>query len=155
MTRKLFAVALLNPAPLFAQAAPQSMTRATFEARVGAEFGDMDANKDGNLTKAEVEAWQTKTAATIATARNKAIFERLDADKNGSLSAAEFARLGPPPMKANPDALMAQMDANKDGKVTKAEHAAAGKARFTQLDANKDGTLTEAEARAAAAKQQK
>ena len=153
MTRKIFALALLVPAPLFAQAASPSMTRATFEARVGAEFGDMDANKDGVLTKAEVEAWQTKTAAMIATARNKAIFEKLDADHNGSLTAAEFARLGPPPMKANPEALMAQMDGNKDGKVTKAEHAAAGKARFTQLDTNKDGVLTEAEARAAAAKE--
>lgn len=149
MTAKLFALALLVPAPLLAQAGAQSISRATFEAKIGSEFGEMDGNKDGTLSKAEVESWQTRTAATIATARNKAIFARLDADKNGSLSAAEFARLGPAPVKANPDPLMAQMDKDKDGKVTKAEHSAAGSARFTQLDGNKDGTLTEAEARAA------
>ena len=105
------------------------------------------------VDRLDVVVASTDVAAMIATARNKAIFEKLDADHNGSLTAAEFARLGPPPMKANPEALMAQMDGNKDGKVTKAEHAAAGKARFTQLDTNKDGVLTEAEARAAAARE--
>ena len=76
MTIKLFALAMLVPAPLLAQAGAQGITRATFESRIGSEFGEMDGNKDGSLSKAEVEAWQTRTAATIATARNKAIFAR-------------------------------------------------------------------------------
>ena len=92
----------------------------------------------------------TAAAKIIVTGRDVRDGSLTGADvKNGSLTAAEFARLGPAPVKANPDPLMAQMDGNKDGKVTKAEHAAAGSARFTQMDGNKDGTLTEAEARAA------
>jgi len=152
MFRPILVATLLVPAPLLAQAAPPTMSRATFESKISSEFGEMDSNKDGSLTRAEVESWQTRTASQIATARNKAIFARLDADKNGSLNAAEFARLGPAPIKANPDPLIKAMDANKDGKVTKAEHNAAGSARFTQIDANKDGVLTEAEAKAAAGK---
>lgn len=153
MTRKIFAAALLVSAgPLFAQAAAPTISRASFEAKVGAEFADMDSNKDGSVTKAEVESWQAKTAAEIATARNKAIFARLDADKNGSISAAEFVKLGPAVTKPNAAPLMASVDSNKDGKITKAEHTAAVSARFNQMDANKDGVLTEAEARAAAPK---
>ncbi len=151
MNRKLFALALLLPAPLFAQAA-QSISRAEFEAKVSTEFNDMDSNKDGSVTKAEAEAWQVKTATQIATARNKAIFTKLDADKNGSISAAEFARLGPTVTKANADPLMASLDTNKDGKITKAEHTTAVAARFNAMDTNKDGAISEAEARAAAPK---
>ena len=153
MTRKIFAAALLASAgPLFAQAGASTMSRAVFESKVGAEFAEMDTNKDGSVNKAEVEAWQAKTAAEIATARNKAIFARLDADKNGSISAAEFGKLGPAVTKPNSAPLMASVDANKDGKITKAEHTAAVNARFNQMDGNKDGVLTEAEARASAAK---
>lgn len=152
MTRNFLALALVTAAaPLLAQASP-SMSRANFEAKVGAEFGAMDSNKDGSVTTAEVEAWQARTAAEIATARNKAIFAKLDADKNGSISAAEFAKLGPAVVKPNAAPLMASVDSNKDGKITKAEHSAAVTARFNQMDTNKDGMLTEAEARASAGK---
>ena len=152
MNRKLIALALLVPAPLFAQAAGPSISRADFQAKIGAEFTQMDSNKDGSVTSTEVEAWQAKTAAEIATARNKAIFARLDADKNGAISAAEFAKLGPAVVKPNAAPLMARVDTNKDGKITKAEHGAAVTARFNAMDANKDGTITQAEAQAAAKK---
>ena len=51
MTIKLFALAMLVPAPLLAQAGAQGITRANFESRIGSEFGEMDGNKDGSLSK--------------------------------------------------------------------------------------------------------
>ena len=60
------------------------------------EFRKMDADKNGQLTRAEIEQFQTQQLAAQARARNKSLFGQLDKDKNGQLSQAEFAKRSQP-----------------------------------------------------------
>ncbi len=144
----LFALALIAPAPLFAQAAggAQSVTRAKIVANAEAEFMRVDANKDGQMSRAEIENFQRSSGMARATARNKALFAELDADKNGQISAAEFAKVIQAP-EVDASAVL-RIDTNKDGQVSLAEHRAALLETFTKADTNKDGSLTANEAKA-------
>jgi Ca2+-binding EF-hand superfamily protein len=151
----LFAVALVASASSLAQAptpakpaAAPSIPRAKVVANAEAEFKRVDTNSDGQMSRAEVEAFQVATAMEMITARNKAIFAALDADKNGQISAAEFAKLNAGTPKVDPTNVM-RIDANKDGKISLAEHRNATIATFAQFDTNKDGLLSKAEAEAA------
>ena len=150
----LFTLALVAAAPLAAQtvaapqapAGPTSVTRAQVTANAEAEFARVDANKDGQMSRAEIENYQRISATARITARNKALFAELDADKNGQISAAEFAKASPVP---KPDATyVLRINANKDGQVSLAEHRGAALETFVKIDTNKDGTLTAAEVRA-------
>ncbi len=148
----LFALALIAPAPLFAQAAggAQSVTRAKIVANADAEFMRVDANKDGQMSRAEIENTQRASISARVNARNKALFAELDSDKNGQISPAEFAKASPAP---EPDAAaVLRIDTNKDGQVSLAEHRSATIDTFTKIDANKDGMITAAEVKAASEK---
>jgi hypothetical protein len=110
-------------------------TRAEVQTDVARMFGKLDANKDGFITQAEIDAQREHR------------MERLEK------RADHF----------DPAKMMARLDSNKDGKVTKAEADAAMAARmaakgkagnahgkgagrlFARADANKDGVLTSAE----------
>lgn len=143
----LFTLALATAAPLAAQStaptATKSVTRAQVIANAETEFARVDANKDGQMSRAEIENFQRTSATARVTARNKALFAELDADKNGQISPAEFAKASPVP---KPDAnFVLRIDTNKDGQVSLAEHRGAALETFTKIDANKDGTLTAAE----------
>jgi len=151
----LFAVALLASGPALAQAqapkaAVNSISRAKAIANAEAEFARVDTNKDGQMSRSEIETFQRAAAARIITARNKAAFAVLDTDKNGQISAAEFAKLNDTPVKVDPSGVLS-IDTNKDGQISLAEHRTATLETFTRFDTNKDGVLTEAEAKAAAA----
>ena len=158
----LFIVALVAAAPALAQAqapapapapagsAPTSVPRAKVVANAEAEFARVDTNKDGQMSRPEIETFQRASLTAMATTRNKAVFTALDADKNGQLSAVEFAKLNSPP-KVDASAVLT-IDTNKDGQISLAEHRTATLATFTQLDANKDGALTAAEVQAATSK---
>lgn len=149
--QSLLAIALLAPAPLFAQAEPPPLTRAKVTANVAVEFKKIDANNDGQLTKAEIEQAQLNAIRERIQARNRALFAMLDADKSGQISAAEFNKL--PAAAPRPDASnLLRFDTSKDGKISSAEHSTATFANFDRMDANKDGTVSVAEMRAAAAK---
>ncbi len=128
-----------------------SVTRAKVAADAEAEFKRVDTNKDGQMSRAEIETFQVAIATTMLAARNKEAFAALDADKSGQLSAAEFAKLssGTPKVDAGP---VLSIDTNKDGQVSLAEHRGAKLETFARFDANKDGTLTAAEVQAATAK---
>ena len=145
------ALALLASAPAFAQNEPKPLPRAMFIATAEAEFNKVDTNKDGQMSKLEIETFQRSSALAAADARSKAIFAALDADKNGQLSVTEFAKLTskPPTVDA---ARVLKMDSNKDGKLSLAEHRTAALANFDRLDANKDGLVTAAELKAAQGK---
>ena len=107
------------------------------------DFAAIDADKDGRITKAEVEAFR---AARVAAA---------DADKDGKLSPVELkaqmmARAG-----ARADEMIARMverhDSDGDGLISAAE-LAAGPAPmdiFDRIDRDKDGAISAAEAAAA------
>lgn len=143
----LFAFALVAPAALSAQAGIQSVARAKIVANAEAEFARVDTNKDGQMSRAEIEASQLAVITARVNARNKALFAEFDADKNGQISAAEFAKASPAP---KPDATQVlRIDTNKDGQISLAEHRAATIDTFTKIDTNKDGLITGDEVKAA------
>ena len=147
--RSLVALALLAPAPLLAQAAPaaQPLPRAQFITTMDGEFRKVDADKDGQLTRVEVELYQKAAVLAMAQRGSQALFARLDTDKNGHISPAEFARLPMNPPRADPNALL-KFDTGKDGKVSLIEHRTATLANFDRLDTDKNGIVTPAEMKA-------
>jgi Ca2+-binding EF-hand superfamily protein len=149
----LFAAALMASAQTQAQApaAPKTLPRAKVVADADAEFARVDTNKDGQMSRAEIETFQRATATAMITKRNAALFATLDTNKNGQISAAEFAKLNAVPIKVDPSNVL-RIDTNKDGQISLAEHRTATLDTFTQFDTNKDGTLTEAEVKATATK---
>jgi hypothetical protein len=136
-----------------AVAAPQgaaggAISRAQFVAQMDNQFGKMDANRDGQLSKAEIEQSQTEAAVAEAKARNRARFAELDTDKNGQLSPAEFAAATPPPPAANGQPTLTRGDRNRDNQISLAEHRIVTLANFDRLDTNRDGVVTPAEMKA-------
>ena len=109
----------------------------------------MDADKNGQVTRSETEAFQRAVAVAESGARARALFSKLDTDRNGQLSMAEFAKAQSGPPQVNGQPFVTQLDANKDGKVSLVEHRAGKLRRFDNIDSDKDGTVTAAEMRAA------
>jgi Ca2+-binding EF-hand superfamily protein len=136
--------------------APKPVTRADFVRGLDTRFAAMDTNKDGVLSKAEIQAAQSQALQTVGKMRDERVraeFNQLDTNKDGQLSYAEFSA-GAPTVKAGEtaDQLAAQLDANKDGKVSADEFKNPQLAKFNALDANKDGTVSVDEMRKAATK---
>ena len=113
-----------------------------------AEFRKMDADKNGSVTKSELEAFQRIAAVAQAQQRNRALFGRLDADRNGQLSRAEFARMTSAPPAANAAPAVARFDANRDQAISLVEYRAGTLANFDRLDADKDGYVNQSEMKA-------
>ena len=137
-----------KPAETPQPAGPQPIKRTAFIAQMDSQFSKMDADKNGHLTKAEIEQFQQSQALAEAQERNRALFAQLDADKNRQLSPAEFAKLvaASPPTDATP--IMARIDGNRDGQVTPSEYRTATLANFDRLDTDKNGTVTPVEMKA-------
>ena len=123
--------------------------RATYITIQDGEFRKMDADKNGQVTRAEVEDFQRLTAVATAQARNRQMFAQLDTDRNGQLSPAEFARVAAPAGPVNGQPVIAQLDLDKDGQISLVEHRTAKLASFDRIDTDKDGVATVAEMRAA------
>jgi len=139
------------------------------------QFDAIDADKDGQLSRAEVTAWVTarhdemrqrieshvKAADTnrdgqISLDEAKAglpmvadHFDFLDANKDGQVSKTEFERMRDPgAMRSEVLARLQAADKDKDSKLNLAEAQVAFPAlavRFSQLDKDNDGFLTLAE----------
>lgn len=151
----LFAAALAGPTAAqtgrsaqSSQPQAQPIPRATFLSNMDTEFRRIDADRDGALTRKEVETYQTSQIIEAAQARKRALFAGLDTDRNGVLSPAEFMRL--PSNEPAPNALgfIARFDANRDSRISQVEYRARTLANFDALDADKDGVVTGAEMRA-------
>jgi Ca2+-binding EF-hand superfamily protein len=139
-----------------AQAAPQSETRANFAAKIDSAFNNVDTNHDGNVTKAEIQALQTKELQDMQTRQQQqmdAEFKKLDTNHDNSLSVAEFKAAARPLPAPAPDEPLKRLDTNKDGKISKDEYRAPKLADFDKADANHDGTVTVAELQAIAKRQ--
>jgi len=157
LSKALLALVALaaTTAPAAAQnraADPPPIPRATFLANMDTEFRKMDADRNGMLSRKEIEDYQTAQGLLQLQARNRQLFAALDTDRNGVLSPAEFARLPtmlpsvPPP---NPEAMLQRFDTNRDRQISLVEYRAGTLANFDRLDADKDGVVTAAEMKAA------
>ena len=147
------AVAALAPtaganAQAAAQAPAKPLARSQFIAEMDAEFRKTDADKNGQLTRTEIEQYQKLQAVAQAQARNAAMFAQLDADKNGQLSKSEFAKIATPAPTANAQPMLSRMDGNRDQQISLVEHRTATLANFDRLDADKDGNVSAAEMKA-------
>ena len=153
MTKFLFggaaAAALVAGGVAFAQPAPQpgqpgkraahmmkTEARTDVPAQVQRMFARLDANRDGFITKTEVDAVQGQFADKAAKKAQRfdgdKMFDRLDANRDGKITPAEA------------EAARAARIAAKGGQPAQA-HAAAVGGLFARADANKDGTITRAE----------
>lgn len=134
------------PAPAAPQGAvAESISRSQFTAQMDSQFRKMDLDRNGQLTKSEIEQSQTEAALAEAKARNRARFAELDTNKNGQLSPAEFALAAPPPPAANRQPTLTRGDRNRDNQISLAEHRIVTLANFDRLDTNHDGVVTPAE----------
>lgn len=151
LAHALFAAALLagsaaaqtqKPTPPQQPAGPQPILRAAFIAQMDAQFGKMDADRNGQLTRTEIEQFEQQWALAEAQERNEALFDQLDVNKNGQLSAKEFAKLVTEPAAVSAGPMLSREDGNRDGQISLAEHRAATLANFDRLDADRDGVVS-------------
>lgn len=103
------------------------------------DFGAADTDKDGKLTRAELDAWRQQQVAAM------------DADKDGFVSAAEMkaaiiARLS---LRADDmvERRIAAQDEDGDGRLSMAEMEAGSRADrlFGRIDTDGDGAISQAE----------
>ncbi len=131
-----------------ASASAEPLARSRFIADMDNEFRKMDADKNGLLTRIEIEQYQKLSAVAQAEARNRTLFVQLDADKSGQLNKAEFAKLVTAPPAANAQPMLSRMDGNRDQQISLVEHRTATLANFDRLDTDKDGIVSPAELKA-------
>lgn len=140
-----------RPAPALgppAKTAARPVARSVFIASMDAEFRKMDADKNGTVTRTEIEGFERAVSVVKAQAKNRQLFARLDTDRNGQLSAAEFSRLASPaPADAGP--MLSRMDLNRDQSLTLIEYRTATLSNFDRMDSDKNGVVTPAEMKAA------
>lgn len=129
--------------------APEPVPRTLFITTMDGEFKKMDADKNGVLTKREIEDFQRVTSSLAAKRRNVALFAALDVDKNGQISPTEFVNLPMSVAQPNAAPVMAQVDGNRDGQATLIEYRIGNLRNFDQMDSDKDGVVTPAEMKAA------
>ena len=157
MKRVLMAAAMFSAISTAATAqdtgqkeAPKPVTRTALSAELDADYADMDSDKDGKVTPAEINTRLVKSAeAKLEVIRKErdAAFAKLDANSDGSISKAEFDEKAKLPTIKEPDAkpFLDRFDTNKDGAISKDEFRAPTLANFDKTDKNKDGTVTPAE----------
>ncbi len=103
-------------------------------------FDQIDADKDGKVTEAEISAFRAQR------------FAAADADKNGSLSLEEMTAMQTAEMQdrigQRAARMIAHLDGNADGQISAEEFAAGrgAKSPFQRADADGDGAISKAEA---------
>ena len=165
----LAAAAAVQPAPAIAPARGSGVQeRAAVAARVQALFARIDANRDGFVTREEVqgaramhkqrlrqgaEGRQRALDPAMQQQRRMAAFDRMDSNRDGAISRAEFAqaqerrmgrRSGAGPAGFGPR-LFETADANRDGRISLQEATAYAYQRFDMADLDRDGRLTREE----------
>ena len=134
-------------------------TRAEVVKVLDERFTAIDANHDGVLTPAELQAIEAQVIqnqkAEIAGAVQRA-FAKLDTNKDGRLSIEEYGAAAPKVVASATDnaaELVKLLDTDKNGKISNDEFKRRTLSGFDKLDANKDGTVTPAERAKAVAPQ--
>lgn len=131
------------------QAEDQPIPRTLFLSNMDTQFRSMDSDRNGSLSRKELEDYQRAEAAAQAQARTRELFTRLDTDRNGVLTPAEFSKLITPNANAaNAAPLLQRFDSNRDGTISLVEYRAGTLVNFDNLDTDKDGIVTAAEMKA-------
>ena len=151
--------ALAAPAkPPAVRAAPKEVPRAALQARLDARFTQIDTDKNGALSRPEIDAAHSKfvglTKAAVSTEIRQE-FAATDANKDGQATVEEMTAATPAEGRAGVPTALAKLDSNKDGKLSLAEFAAAVPAPplgstddfLARFDADKDGKVSAAEYR--------
>jgi hypothetical protein len=94
-------------------------------------FQEMDTNKDGKISQAEIQAFEAARAAEI------------DANHDGVITADEVRAFREKERAKREAAELARMDTNGDGTVSVQEYEAAQTWRLARMDRNGDGTIDE------------
>jgi hypothetical protein len=147
------------------------MTRAEVSAHVGKLFAKFDTNRDGFVTRDEVEAIHQKMMGTVGMAGDTqkrmaergifmgdrgAVFDRLDTNHDGNISRQEFMTSHP---QVRQERVMIMRDGGPEAPgepgMKRRMHGGRGMGGFgghlfDMADANKDGRVSLAEAQAAA-----
>jgi Ca2+-binding EF-hand superfamily protein len=95
-------------------------------------FAEMDANKDGQVTRDEAKSAGDR------------LFAKLDLNKDGSITQAEAQEGMKALGKERAEQRFVAKDTNKDGKLS-ADESKMPAERFAKIDANKDGFLSKEE----------
>lgn len=137
----------------------KSMTRADVEARVKERFAKINADRNGSVTKSEIDG----SRAAKMKERQDRHFAEMDANKDNMISRAEFdaghAGRGHAGMKHGGSKhagrhgfgggkMFDRNDANEDGTLSLSETMTKAMARFDAADTNKDGVMTPEERKA-------
>lgn len=126
------------PGVMQAETGPDAMGPAKMMER----FDEIDADKDGKVTEAEIAAFRA------------ARFTAADTDKNGSLSAEELSAMHMAEMQSrmgqHASKMIERLDGNADGQLSAEEFAEMGqrKSPFERADVDGDGAVSKAEAEA-------
>lgn len=91
------------------------VTKEELAANRAAKFAEADADKDGKLSADEMIAMRDKAEAARKAEMAKAMIARIDTDKDGFVSAAEMDAM---PMM---DKMFDRVDDNSDGAISKEE----------------------------------
>ena len=122
-----------------------NLTRAEVSAAIDARVAKLDANRDGQISPAERQAQRQQ--------RMDQRFERLDADKNGQISKAEWqaaremraGKRGAKGMRGG----KGMRGAMANQTVSAADMKAKALSWFDRIDADRNGVITQAERQAA------
>ena len=106
-------------------------------ARMIEQMREADANNDGAVSRAELQAYRARQ------------FDRLDRNDDGVLSDSDLPRI--PQIRDKIKARTAAYDTNRDGRITRAEFTGGPTIAFDRADTNNDGFVTTAELNAARA----
>ena len=137
MTFKTFAFALALASGALTVLIQDAEARGGPRGGERAAFEEVDADGDGAVTRAELEAHRAARAAER--------FARFDADGDGLVTEAELTARGRARAAERAGRLIDRLDADGDGALSAAEMSTSRGDRFARADRDGDGSLSEAE----------
>ena len=136
-------------------------TRAEVVQKVREHFGEMDANKDGSITTAEIDQSRNNRfkdfkgadgGHAMAKSDPNAAFDRLDTNKDGSISRDEFTKARELRVERRIEKREARKNMPKESKDVRRHvmrmggPGGFGGRMIVMADSNKDGRITQSEA---------